>query len=159
MAIYNKDIEILKHIIGYCDRIQRAKERFGNSYESFQADYEYQSACAMYILQIGEKATRLSENLKTGHSNIPWRDIIGMRNIFAHDYERVDNKMIWETLSNDIISLRTRCTDIVVAIEPDYNPEDNDDELLVDDDVDEDEPLVDDDDDDDEIELQKEAEE
>ena len=62
MVIYNKDIEILKHIIEYCDRIQRAKDRFGDSYELLQADNEYQSACAMYILQIGKMATRLSEN-------------------------------------------------------------------------------------------------
>ena len=87
----------------------------------------------MYILQIGEMATRLSENLKTEHCDIPWRDIIGMRNIFAHDYERIDDKMIWETLSNDIISLRTRCIEIVVELEPDYDPEDYDDELLTDD--------------------------
>ena len=132
MAMYNKDIEILKHIIEYCDRIQRAKDRFGNSYESFQSDNEYQSACAMYILQIGEMATRLSENLKIEHSDILWRGIIGMRNIFAHDYERIDDRIIWKTLKNDVTPLRARCAEIVLRVEPDYDPNEYGDELLVD---------------------------
>ncbi|MCL2058485.1 MAG: DUF86 domain-containing protein [Oscillospiraceae bacterium] len=102
----------------------------------FQTDNEYQSACAMYILQIGEMATRLSEKLKTEHNEITWRDIIGMRNIFAHDYESVDDKIIWGTLSNDITLLRTGCIEIILELEPDYDPDDYDDELLVDDDED-----------------------
>ena len=51
MAIYNRDIDVLKQIIKYCYHIQHAKDRFGNSYKIFQVDNEYQSACAMYLLQ------------------------------------------------------------------------------------------------------------
>ena len=136
MTECNRDVEAVKQIVKYCDNIQRAKARFGNSYKCFQVDDEYQSACAMYILQIGEMATRLSENLKARYSEIPWRNIIGMRNMFAHDYERIDDKKIWETLSADIIPLRARCIEIVIKYEPDYNPDDYDEALVSDNDDD-----------------------
>ena len=130
MAEYCKDTEALKRIIRYCDRIHNAIERFGSSFEMFQADYDYQSSCAMYILQIGESANRLSSAIKDKHNDIPWRDIIGMRNVFAHDYENIDVEKIWETLWDDIIYLREKCYQIVLGFEPDYAADADYDEYL-----------------------------
>jgi uncharacterized protein with HEPN domain len=126
----SRDIGALKRIILYCDRIQNAKDRFGTSFEIFKEDYDYQSSCAMYILQIGESANRLSTSLKDKHNDIPWRDIIGMRNIFAHDYENIDVEKIWETLWDDIRFLHESCFKIVLEAEPDYCAESEYDERL-----------------------------
>ena len=133
MAENNRDAENLKHILKYCDWIQHAKERFGSSYKIFSTDIEYQSACAMHILLIGEMAGRLSRGLKARYNDVPWREIIGMRNVFAHEYERIDVKKIWETLRDDIIPLREKCLDIIMELEPGYDQDDYDDDLLIDD--------------------------
>ena len=37
---------------------------------------------------------------------IPWRAIIGMRNLHAHDYENVDLEIVWNTLLEDIPVLK-----------------------------------------------------
>jgi len=85
----------------------------------------------MYILQIGELSTRLTDSVKTQYNDIPWRDIIGMRNIFAHDYDSIDAGKIWETLQFDIEPLREKCVQIILQSEPDFDP-DEEDELLSD---------------------------
>ena len=44
--------------------------------------------------------------MKEGNKNIPWRAIIGMRNLHAHDYENVDMEIVWNTLLEDIPELK-----------------------------------------------------
>ena len=36
-----------------------------------------------------------------------------MRNLFAHDYARVDNEIVWDTLKNNIPDLREKCKSIL----------------------------------------------
>ncbi len=81
---------IIKKIIGYCDDIDASMERFNHSYEQYLSDKVFQYACNMCILQIGELTTRLTEDFKAQHAEIPWKQIKAMRNIHAHEYERVD---------------------------------------------------------------------
>jgi uncharacterized protein with HEPN domain len=135
MVKYNRDAELLKHILKYCDRTQYANERFGASFEIFKTDFEYQSACSMYILQIGELSNKLSEGLKSRYSDVPWREIIGMRNLFAHDYENIDIKKVWETMGDDIAPLRMKCLQMILELEPDYDYDSaqGEEELLADD--------------------------
>lgn len=60
----------------------------------------------MCIIQIGELANRLSDDMKENSKNIPWRAIRGMRNLHAHDYENVDLEIVWNTLLEDIPELK-----------------------------------------------------
>jgi len=94
----------------------------------------------MYIIQIGELATRLTNGFKSRYSDIAWRDIIGMRNVFAHDYESINVKKVWETLQYDIGPLRERCGQIILEMEPGYDQAEDEDELLDDDGEDDWEP-------------------
>lgn len=60
----------------------------------------------MCIIQIGELANRLSDETKESAPNIPWRAIKGMRNLHAHDYEKVDLEIVWNTLLEDVPVLK-----------------------------------------------------
>ena len=39
------------------------------------------------------------------NKHIPWYAIKGMRNLHAHDYDRVDLDIVWNTLKEDIPDL------------------------------------------------------
>ena len=56
----------------------------------------------MPILQIGELAKHLTEDFRTTHKLIPWRAIMGMRDIFVHHYVSVDYSELWHTSHEDI---------------------------------------------------------
>ena len=54
---------------------------------------------------IGEAARRVSEAFRDAHTHIPWRNIIGQRNILAHEYGQIDHALLFKTAKNDIPDL------------------------------------------------------
>jgi uncharacterized protein with HEPN domain len=54
---------------------------------------------------IGESAKRVSDSCKSTHHEIPWRDIIGQRNIIAHEYGQIDYELLYKTAVDDIPAL------------------------------------------------------
>ncbi len=70
----------------YCDRIAENLARYHNSYESFESDALLQDACCMCIIQIGELAGQLSEEIKAQNPAVPWRTIKDTRNFYVHAY-------------------------------------------------------------------------
>ena len=96
----------IQKMIGYCNDIERMIKRFGNTFEDYMSDVDFQYSGGMCIIQIGELTTRLTEDFKNQHSEISWNAIKAMRNIHAHDYEGVDFARMWDTLTEDIPTLK-----------------------------------------------------
>lgn len=109
MKPLNRDLSILEHIVSYCDQIDETIVRFGNNSEIFSADPIYRNAAALCILQIGELVGKLTEEFRTQHPAIPWRQIKAMRNIVAHNYGTVDPETTWEIITEDIPELKKYC--------------------------------------------------
>lgn len=105
----SRDSSILRHMVGYCQQIQKSVERFGDSFEVFQADPDYKNSVALCVLQIGELSGQLSEGFKDTHREIPWREIKAMRNVVAHRYGTIDTQVLFETVQNDIPALLEYC--------------------------------------------------
>ena len=55
---------------------------------AFKADERTAAAVLHQIFLIGEAAARLPEGIRNRAPDIPWQEIIGMRNIIAHGYFR-----------------------------------------------------------------------
>ena len=70
------------------------------------------------LLQIGELSRNgLDEAFITAHPEVPWRQMYGMRNRIAHDYEGIRMRIIWETISQDFGPLRDTLKTILSALE------------------------------------------
>ena len=54
---------------------------------------------------IGEAASKVTEETKMKFHDIPWKDIIGMRNRLIHGYFDVDIKLVWNTTHKNLPSL------------------------------------------------------
>jgi uncharacterized protein with HEPN domain len=54
---------------------------------------------------IGEAAGRISAECRARHPEIPWTDMIGMRNRLTHVYFSIDLDIVWDTVRNDLASL------------------------------------------------------
>ena len=119
MPAYNKTISILEKIARYCNEINQLMERFGRSFEAYQSDFAYRRACDMCIYQITELASRLPEEFRDGNKEIPWKDIRGMRNIVAHEYENVNLMRVWKTIETDIPTLKAFCEEILRSLAQD----------------------------------------
>lgn len=72
-----------------------AKDEFGNN--------ELLLDSIMFrFIQISEHIKKLSLSFRNEHSNIPWRDIIGLRNRIVHEYGKIDLDIIYDTVKEDI---------------------------------------------------------
>lgn len=66
---------------------------------------EKQSAILYQVIIIGEATKRLSTDFRNCHSEIPWNDMSGMRDILAHQYDRVNFNTLWDVIQFDIPEL------------------------------------------------------
>ena len=114
MSGINRDLNILEHIIDYCDQIAEAVERFGNDEATFLRDRIYKNAVSLCILQIGELVSILTDEFRAMHKDRPWRDIKLMRNIVAHRYGTIDYTITWDVVQNDIPVLKKFCKEILL---------------------------------------------
>lgn len=104
------DRQRLEHIRDYCIEIRKTIARYGDSFEVFDSDADYQRSISFCILQIGELSSGLSDEFrKTTADRIQWGPIKGMRNLVAHSYGSMSRDIIWETAVTDIPVLQGFC--------------------------------------------------
>jgi len=113
MNTNERNIDILEHIIKYCNEIFNTQAYFGNSFEVFEANSIYKNAVAMCILQIGELSGHLTDSFKEIYRGVSWRNIKGMRNIMAHKYGDINTTTVWEAVTDDIPVLRDYCISVL----------------------------------------------
>ena len=104
-----RDRDILEHIIRYCDRIAGYLDKIENSKARFLEDQMCQDACCMCIAQIGELSGHLSDEYKSAHSDLPWREIKDTRNFYVHNYGGIDLEYVWNTMNQDLPVLKQKC--------------------------------------------------
>lgn len=101
--IADRDRQALEDILQAIEAIRSYTPASREEFETFEP---YQSHYIRYLIQIGESATRVSPEFKERHPELPWREMIGMRNILAHDYEKIDPDELWRTAERDLPNLR-----------------------------------------------------
>jgi len=57
---------------------------------------------------IGEAARAIPQDFKELHPEIPWRQIVAMRNIIAHIYFDINADRIWAVVVDDLPVLKTQ---------------------------------------------------
>lgn len=72
---------------------------------SLATNEEKQSAILYQVIVVGEATKRLSSDFRNAHAQIPWKDIAGMRDVLAHQYDRVNLDTLWDVIQNDIPEL------------------------------------------------------
>ena len=112
---------ILKKMIKYCDEVAQMLEKHNFSREDFDNNSEFQFAAGMCIIQLGELISRLDDNFIERYPEVPWRQIKNMRNIYAHDYEIVDNDIMWRTITVKIPELKEQLQEILNAVSSEEN--------------------------------------
>ena len=81
-------------------------EYIGNkSKDEFLKDIQCQDAIVRRFAIIIEAARRISGELKSTYPEIPWHEMIGMRNVMIHEYDDVDMVIVWDTVKKDISAL------------------------------------------------------
>lgn len=91
------------------DMLQAAREvdvmMQDHDHAGFQESLVLQRALERNLEIIGEAARRVSSEGQAALAKIPWREIIGQRNILAHEYGQIDHELLFKTVEEDIPAL------------------------------------------------------
>ena len=74
----------------------------GMKYEVFVADQKTVDAVLRNLIVIGEAANHMPADIMSAYPDIPWQDMRDMRNFVVHEYFRVSDRIIWDTIQNDL---------------------------------------------------------
>jgi uncharacterized protein with HEPN domain len=81
--------------------IDAAQEALSFVHNSDQENFSNNRMMILSVIKeieiIGEAASKISDETKSKYSDIPWKDIVGMRNRLIHGYFEVDVKLVWNT--------------------------------------------------------------
>jgi len=65
------------------------------------------------VENIGEAASRVSQEGQKKYAKISWREVIGMRNRLVHGYDSVDLAVLWDTIELDLPPLISQLEQIL----------------------------------------------
>ena len=85
----------------------------GRSLDDFRRNNMLQDAVIRQLMVIGEAARAVSEVARSRFPSVPWRQISAARNIFVHEYARIDLETVWNIAAHDIKELKTALAGIV----------------------------------------------
>jgi uncharacterized protein with HEPN domain len=101
----------IRDILASIDRIMEYTKNL--DFDTFRSDTKTVDAVVRNFEIIGEAAAHLPEDPVADHPEIPWQDMKDMRNVLAHEYFGISEKIVWETLQNDLTSLIPMLNDLL----------------------------------------------
>lgn len=94
----------LRQIVEFADEIAALLAK--RLRKDLDTNREFRRALERCVELIGEAVTRLSEEWRASHPQIPWRQIIAMRNVMIHGYDVVVDDVLWDVATRDVPQLR-----------------------------------------------------
>ena len=107
----SKDKIIVGKMIKYCnDSIKYVSD---SDFENFSNNELHLTYSVFALSQLGELSTKLDKDFKEKKNAIPWNALRSIRNRIVHDYDGVQHRVLWDTLTNDIPKLITQLEEIL----------------------------------------------
>jgi len=103
MPLNENDLSFLIDIIDCIMDIQDFTN--GIQFHEFEKDKMRKLAVERQLEVIGQAANKISKETQNTLDNIPWGNIIGLRNKLAHDYGEILAERIWIISRNSIQEL------------------------------------------------------
>jgi uncharacterized protein with HEPN domain len=77
----------------------------GYSFDDFQGDDKTIDSVLRNLEIIGEAARHVPADIQARYPELPWAEMLTMRNIVIHEYHGVNLKIIWQTVKEDLPTL------------------------------------------------------
>ncbi|MDN7013317.1 DUF86 domain-containing protein [Methanoculleus sp. FWC-SCC3] len=104
---------MLERVLDILEAIERI-ERVSVRGREFFYDDEMAQVWVIHHLQIiGEAVRGISSEFRTANPDIPWSDIIGMRNVLIHHYFGIDRDAVWNVVEHDLPALKSQLQSLV----------------------------------------------
>ena len=95
-----------ERLLDIMEAIERMEKYAGRGKEAFLQDELIQNWMVNHITLIGEACRALPDEFQASHANVPWADIIAMRNPLVHHYFGIDAEAVWSVVERDLPELK-----------------------------------------------------
>ena len=97
-----------ERLLDVTEAISRIERYAARGREAFEQDELIQTWIVHHVQVIGEACRGLSDPFKAEHPEVPWSDIVGMRNILVHRYFGIDRDALWAVVQRDLPDLKEK---------------------------------------------------
>ncbi|HYU32852.1 MAG TPA: HepT-like ribonuclease domain-containing protein [Thermoanaerobaculia bacterium] len=107
----DRDIGILVDILIAARDLMEFRQ--GATREDFLGSKLLRAAILHQLVIIGEASRRLSEEFRAEHPEIPWKQVIALRNFVVHEYDEIDFAVVWNICERHVPELIRFCEPMV----------------------------------------------
>lgn len=95
------------------EAIRNIEKYAGAGKEPLQKDELLQVWMVHHIQIIGEASSGVTPGLRAHYPDVPWENIIAMRNVLVHQYFGIDVDQLWDTILTDLPGMKKRVGEIL----------------------------------------------
>lgn len=107
------DRERLEDILGAIAQIEKYTLK-GKS--SFEREKLIQDGVISQIVIVGEAVRAISPKLREQQPNLPWAEMVAMRNILVHRYYEVNLEIVWLVVEQDLPDIKGKVEGILQTL-------------------------------------------
>ncbi len=74
----------------------------GREADELDTDTMFRMAIVKAVELVGERASNISDELRAQQPQLPWKKMIGMRNVLVHNYWLIEQDVFWDAVQNHI---------------------------------------------------------
>jgi uncharacterized protein with HEPN domain len=115
MREHSRDYGRLEDILKYAQNVETIVS--GITYDEFVKDIRIYYSVMKNVEVIGEAANMLTRHFRETYTELPWRQIVSMRNVLVHGYAQISDTDLWQTATNDIKPLREQVQRYLLEID------------------------------------------
>lgn len=106
----DKNFKAIEKMLFHIRRLERAFD--GKSYEDLLENELLQDSAVTNISQIGESVVLLDEEFREKYSEIQWKKLKVTRNMYIHNYDGINYRLMWQVLNKDLPKLKQQLEEL-----------------------------------------------
>jgi uncharacterized protein with HEPN domain len=118
-----REIDLFKYLLEQINAIEVYVDGFDE--DMFLSNNLTKDASLMKLIVLGEYSARVDEGLKSRFNEVQWQLIKAARNYYAHLYNGINWKRVWEVIVADLPGLKIKIEHIIEVLEKENNAEIN----------------------------------
>lgn len=106
-----------EHLRDILDAIADIERYAAQGREAFKHDELIQVWILYHLQTIGEATAQLGRDFHASYPQVPWAEIVAMRNVLVHEYFGVDTQTVWQTVERDLPSFKKAVKQLLAHLE------------------------------------------
>lgn len=112
-----------ERLLDILDAIAQIEKYASRGKAVFSSDELIQNWIASHLQIVGEASFALSPDLRAKHSEIPWKQIVGLRHVLVHHYFKINLNIVWSVVEDDLPLFKPRIEAILKEFDTESHAE------------------------------------